>query len=82
MGGNLPTVRSYINDFIKTYLDNFLHKNTKIAEALQRKIMQAERERKDLTGIRKLARDRAKKSNLHNRITVHFSFIMFEKLTA
>jgi|TARA_B110000305_G_scaffold136883_1_gene152760 topoisomerase-4 subunit B len=67
MGGNLPTVRSYINDFIKTYLDNFLHKNTKIAEALQRKIMQAERERKDLTGIRKLARDRAKKSNLHNK---------------
>jgi topoisomerase-4 subunit B len=53
MGGNLPTVRSYINDFIKTYLDNFLHKNTKIAEVLQRKIMQAERERKDLTGIRK-----------------------------
>ena len=67
MGGNLPTVRSYINDFIKTYLDNFLHKNTKIAEALQGKIMQAERERKDLTGIRKLARDRAKKSNLHNK---------------
>ena len=67
MGGNLPTVRSYINDFIKTYLDNFLHKNTKIAEVLQRKIMQAERERKDLTGIRKLARDRAKKSNLHNK---------------
>ena len=67
MGGNLPTVRSYINDFIKTYLDNFLHKNTKIAEALQRKIVQAERERKDLTGIRKLARDRAKKSNLHNK---------------
>ena len=67
MGGNLPTVRSYINDFIKTYLDNFLHKNTKIAEAMQRKIMQAERERKDLTGIRKLARDRAKKSNLHNK---------------
>ena len=67
MGGNLPTVRSYINDFIKTYLDNFLHKNTSIAEALQRKIMQAERERKDLTGIRKLARDRAKKSNLHNK---------------
>lgn len=67
MGGNLPTVRSYINDFIKKYLDNFLHKNTEIAEALQRKIMQAERERKDLTGIRKLARDRAKKSNLHNK---------------
>ncbi len=67
MGGDLPTVRSYINDFVKTYLDNFLHKNAEVAEALQRKIMQAERERKDLTGIRKLARDRAKKANLHNK---------------
>ncbi len=67
MGGNLPTVRSYINDFVKTYLDNFLHKNTATAEFLQRKIMQAERERKDLKGIRKLAKDRAKKANLHNK---------------
>ncbi len=67
MGGGLPTVRSYINDFIKTNLDNFLHKNTETAEFLQRKIMQAERERKDLKGIRKLARDRAKKANLHNK---------------
>jgi topoisomerase-4 subunit B len=67
MGGDLPTVRSYINDFVKTYLDNFLHKNNDIAEGLQRKIMQAERERKDLTGIRKLARDRAKKASLHNK---------------
>jgi topoisomerase-4 subunit B len=67
MGGQLPTVRSYINDFIKTNLDNFLHKNTESAEALQRKIMQAERERKDLTGIRKLAKDRAKKASLHNK---------------
>ena len=67
MGGQLPTVRSYINDFIKTNLDNFLHKNIESAEALQRKIMQAERERKDLTGIRKLAKDRAKKASLHNK---------------
>jgi len=67
MGGKLPTVRSYINDFLKTYLDNFLHKNTDTAEFLQRKIMQAERERKDLKGIRKLAKDRAKKANLHNK---------------
>ena len=67
MGGQLPTVRSYINDFIKTNLDNFLHKNTESAEAFQRKIMQAERERKDLTGIRKLAKDRAKKASLHNK---------------
>lgn len=67
MGGNMPTVRFYINDFVKTYLDNYLHKNPETAEFLQRKIMQAERERKDLKGIRKLARARAKKSNLHNK---------------
>ncbi|MCW8980721.1 MAG: ATP-binding protein, partial [Altibacter sp.] len=57
MGGKLPTVRTYINDFIKTQLDNYLHKNTDIAEKIQRKIMQAERERKELSGIRKLAKD-------------------------
>jgi topoisomerase-4 subunit B len=67
MGGDLPTVRRYINDFLKTQLDNFLHKNPAITEVLQRKIMQAERERKELSGIRKLAKDRAKKSNLHNK---------------
>ncbi len=67
MGGDLPTVRAYINDFLKTQLDNFLHKNPAINEVLQRKIMQAERERKELSGIRKLAKDRAKKSNLHNK---------------
>ena len=67
MGGNFPTVRTYINDFIGKYLDNFLHKNSDTAEALQRKILQAERERKDLSGIRKLAKERAKKSNLHNK---------------
>ncbi|ADV51435.1 type IIA DNA topoisomerase subunit B [Cellulophaga sp. E16_2] len=67
MGGEFPTVRTYINDFIGTKLDNYLHKNPDTAEKLQRKIMQAEKERKDLSGIRKLARDRAKKSNLHNK---------------
>lgn len=67
MGGGLPTVRTFINDFIKTNLDNYLHKNTASAEAIQRKILQAERERKDLSGIRKLARERAKKANLHNK---------------
>ncbi len=67
MGGKLPTVRTYINDFIRKYLDNYLHKNTEVAEALQRKILQAERERKELSGIRKLAKDRAKKANLHNK---------------
>ena len=76
MGGKLPTVRTYINDFIKTHLDNFLHKNPDTAEKIQRKILQAERERKELSGIRKLAKDRAKKANLHNKklrdCRVHF----------
>jgi len=67
MGGELPTVRTYINDFIKRNLDNYLHKNPETAELLQRKILQAERERKDLSGIRKLAKDRAKKASLHNK---------------
>ena len=67
MGGDLPTVRTYINDFLKKYLDNYLHKNPDTAEKLQRKILQAERERKELSGIRKLAKDRAKKASLHNK---------------
>jgi topoisomerase-4 subunit B len=67
MGGNLPTVRTYINDFIKTKLDNFLHRNTVVADILHKKIVQAEKERKELSGIRKLAKDRAKKSSLHNK---------------
>jgi len=67
MGGKLPTVRTYINDFVGKYLDNYLHKNPEVADAIQRKILQAERERKELSGIRKLAKDRAKKANLHNK---------------
>jgi topoisomerase-4 subunit B len=67
MGGGLPTVRTFINDFIKTNLDNYLHKNPDTAEQIQRKILQAERERKELSGVRKLARERAKKANLHNK---------------
>jgi topoisomerase-4 subunit B len=76
MGGDLPTVRTYINDFVKTQLDNYLHKNPDTAEKIQRKIMQAERERKELSGIRKLAKERAKKASLHNKklrdCRVHF----------
>jgi topoisomerase-4 subunit B len=76
MGGDLPTVRTYINDFVKTKLDNYLHKNPDTAEKIQRKILQAERERKELSGIRKLAKDRAKKASLHNKklrdCRVHF----------
>uniref|UniRef100_UPI00404A0708 DNA topoisomerase IV subunit B n=2 Tax=Gelidibacter sp. TaxID=2018083 RepID=UPI00404A0708 len=67
MGGKLPTVRTYVNDFLKTHLDNYLHKNPETADKIQRKILQAERERKELSGIRKLAKDRAKKANLHNK---------------
>ncbi|MET7029265.1 DNA topoisomerase IV subunit B [Sediminicola luteus] len=67
MGGDFPTVRTYINDFVGKQLDNYLHKNPDTAEKLQRKIMQAERERKELSGIRKLAKDRAKKASLHNK---------------
>ncbi|CAM3501031.1 DNA topoisomerase IV subunit B [Flavobacterium chungbukense] len=61
------SVRTFVNDFIKTKLDNYLHKNPTTADALLRKILQAERERKELSGIRKLATDRAKKANLHNK---------------
>ena len=67
MGGNLPTVRTYINDFVGRYLDNYLHKNQEVKEAILRKILQAEKERKELSGIRKLARERAKKASLHNK---------------
>jgi topoisomerase-4 subunit B len=63
----MPSVRTFVNDFVKTKLDNYLHKNPTTADALLRKILQAERERKELSGIRKLATDRAKKANLHNK---------------
>ena len=67
MGGSLPTVRTYINDFVGHQLDNYLHQHPDTAEAIQRKIVQAERERKELSGIRKLAKERAKKASLHNK---------------
>ena len=62
-----PTVRIFINDFIKRELDNFLHQNTDLAEYLLKRILQSERERKDMAGIKKLANQRAKKANLHNK---------------
>jgi topoisomerase-4 subunit B len=67
MGPEAPSVRTFVNDFVKNKLDNFLHRNPEVADALLKKILQAERERKELSGIRKLARDRAKKSSLHNK---------------
>ncbi len=67
MGDGLPSVRAYITDFVKTNLDNYLHKNPIAAERIQKKILQAEKERNDLSGIRKLARERAKTAGLHNK---------------
>ena len=61
------SIRSFIGDFVKINLDNFLHKNPATAEAIKKRIEQSERERKDMAGIKKLANDRAKKANLHNK---------------
>ena len=61
------SMRSFINDFMKQHLDNYLHKNPETARAIEAKIVANERERKELSGIQKLARDRAKKSSLHNK---------------
>ena len=61
------SMRSFVGDFMGRELDNFLHKNPEVAEVLQARILQNERERKELSGIRKLARERAKKASLHNR---------------
>jgi topoisomerase-4 subunit B len=60
-------IRTWINDFIKTELDNYLHKHVDVAKALEQKIQQSERERKEIAGIKKLANERARKANLHNR---------------
>ena len=62
-----PSMRNFIGDFFAKELDNFLHKNPTIAEELKKRIEQSERERKELSGIKKLANERAKKANLHNR---------------
>lgn len=67
IGPDGPTVRTFINDFVKKALDDYLHKNPDTAEALQKRIQQSERERKDIAGIKKLANERAKKASLHNR---------------
>jgi len=67
MGPDGPAVRAYVNDFVREHLDNYLHKNPETAEALRKRIEQSERERKDMAGVKKLANQRAKKANLHNR---------------
>ncbi|MFT6982257.1 MAG: topoisomerase-4 subunit B [Crocinitomicaceae bacterium] len=61
------SMRAFINDFLKEALDNYLHRNPAVVETLENKIKQSEKERKELSGIRKIARDRAKKANLHNK---------------
>ncbi len=67
MGPDMPTVRSFIVDFVKANLDNYLHKNKSVADALLKRIQQSERERKEIAGIKKLANARAKKANIHNK---------------
>jgi topoisomerase IV subunit B len=67
MGPKGPTVPKFIGDFLKKELDNYLHKHSDVAESLLKKIVESEKERKAIAGVTKLARERAKKSNLHNR---------------
>ncbi|ACE06044.1 hypothetical protein Aasi_0648 [Candidatus Amoebophilus asiaticus 5a2] len=67
IGPEGPSIRTFINDFVKRELDNYLHKNPETAEALLSRILQSERERKDIAGIKKLANERAKKASLHNK---------------
>ena len=72
-----PSVRAFVNDFVTKELDNYLHKNPDSAAALLKRIQQSERERKEIAGIKKLANQRARKANLHNKklrdCRVHFS---------
>ncbi|NRB62562.1 MAG: type IIA DNA topoisomerase subunit B [Saprospiraceae bacterium] len=77
VGPEGPSVRKFINDFVKEKLENFLYRNEEVAKALEKRIMQSERERKEIAGIKKLANKRAKKANLHNKklrdCQAHFS---------
>ena len=77
VGPEGPTVKTFVTDFLKEKLDNFLHKNPKVADEILKRILQSERERKEIAGIKKLARTRAKKANLHNKklrdCRIHFN---------
>ena len=77
MGPDSPTVQTFMRNFLLEHLDNYLHKNSETAQALEKRIKQSERERKEIAGIKKLANQRAKKANLHNKklrdCRVHFS---------
>jgi topoisomerase-4 subunit B len=65
--GEERTMKQFVGEFVKEHLDNYLHKNAETADALQRRILQSERERKEIAGIKKLANERAKKANIHNK---------------
>ncbi len=67
IGPDGPTIRTFVNDFLSKHLDDFLHRNPRVAEAMQKRIQQSERERKEIAGIKKLANQRAKKANIHNK---------------
>ena len=77
IGPEGPSVRNFIMDFVTSNLDNYLHKNPSVADAIHRKILESEKERKAISGIKKMAKDRAKKANLHNKklrdCRVHFN---------
>ncbi|TDI67419.1 MAG: type IIA DNA topoisomerase subunit B [Bacteroidetes bacterium] len=79
-----PTMRSFVNDFVRQSLDDFLHRDNQTADAILKKIIQSERERKEIAGIKKLANERAKKANLHNKklrdCRVHFNDEKGERL--
>ncbi|TKG88760.1 type IIA DNA topoisomerase subunit B [Puteibacter caeruleilacunae] len=77
VGPDGPSVRNFVMNFVQKELDNFLHKNHEVAEVLLKRIQESERERKAISGVKKLARERAKKANLHNKklrdCRVHFN---------
>ena len=67
VGPQGPTIRTFINDFIKTHLDNFLHRNQEVAQAIEKRIKQSERERKEIAAIKKEANQKNRKANVHNK---------------
>jgi len=77
IGPDGPSVRNFIMDFVTSKLDNYLHKNPEVSDAIYRKILESEKERKAISGIKKIAKERAKKANLHNKklrdCRVHFN---------
>jgi len=77
IGPDGPSVRNFIMDFVTSNLDNYLHKNPDVSDAIYRKILESEKERKAISGIKKIAKERAKKANLHNKklrdCRVHFN---------